>query len=42
MNWQEEPDWQQVGPLHPLPPHCPHLAAQLAPPPLPPPHGLVG
>jgi hypothetical protein len=24
--WQVDPDWQQVGPLHPCPPHCPHLA----------------
>lgn len=27
------PDWQQVEPVHPWPPHCAYLAAQLAPPP---------
>jgi hypothetical protein len=25
---QVEPDWQQVGPVHPWPPHCPHRAEQ--------------
>lgn len=27
LNVQVEPATQVVGPVHPVPPHCPHLAA---------------
>jgi len=31
VDLQVLPDWQQVGPVHPCPPHWPHFAAQLPP-----------